>query len=360
MVSGQTLARTDPDRQMDTIAVVVPNYNHGRFLHESLSSIVNQTHPPDEVLIIDDGSNDDSVEIISGFLKNRPTWRMIAHKDNCGVVKRLNEGVATVQSKWISMLGADDLLDPEYLDRVEQMTAQYSAAGLICACVEIFGHAMRPRLRPPILPRTTAGYVAPDRFRELLRTGDNYFIGTVTTYRRQAVLDVGCLNEKLGSICDGYLARQIAARHGFGFVPKVLGYWRIHGKNYSVSTAKDPIAIEDGIQSVRAAVGCEPIGTFPPHYADMLDRRLRFGGSRLVALDRNIPPAERAATLGDLLRSGKLERYAFRIFAAAGWIGSIVTLAWLTIRLRPLSLPVLIRQLHLRRSIRNLAKIRES
>jgi glycosyltransferase involved in cell wall biosynthesis len=356
MIYAQTFASINPTRQADTIAVIVPNYNHGQFLAESLSSIVNQTRAPDEVLIIDDGSRDNSVEIISRFLKNRPTWQIIGHKDNCGVVKRLNEGIATVRSKWITMLGADDLLDPEYLDCIMQMAAQYSSAGLVCACVEIFGNAIRPRLRPPILPRTTPGYVTPDRFRDLLRIGDNYFIGTATAYQRQIILDVGGLDEQLGSICDGYLARQIAARHGFGFVPQVLGYWRIHGKNYSVSTAKDPIAIENGIQTVRAAVEREQAGTFPSHYADMLDRRLRFGGSRLVVLDRNIPPAEQATILGRLLKSRRFERYAFRVLAAAGRIGSILILTWLTIRLQPLSLLELIRQLPLRRSIQDVGK----
>lgn len=353
MAPEHTLADPITAQPRPTIAVVVPNYNHARFLSESLSSIANQIRPPDEVLIIDDGSHDNSVEIISGFLKGRPTWRMIAHGENCGVVRRLNEGVAAIRSKWITLLGADDLLNPRYLERVTQMAAQYPSAGLLCGCVEIFGQSISTQLRPPILPRTKEGYVSPDQFRELLLIGDNYFVGTATTYRRQIILDVGGLNEQLGSICDGYLARQIAARHGFGFMPQILGSWRIHGQNYSVATAKDPIAIERGIQVARAAVNREPPGTFPSCYADVLDRRLRFGGARLVVMDRNIPPTQRMAIVCDLLKAGKVERNAFHILAMAGPIGSIIALAWLTLRLRPLSLLALIRQQHRRKSILN-------
>ncbi len=356
MASEQTFANPDPAEQANTIAIMVPNYNHARFLPESLSSIAKQTRPPDEVLIIDDGSRDNSVDIISKFLKDHPTWRMISHQNNGGVVKRLNEGIVAVRSKWIASLGADDLLDAQYLERISQMAARYSSAGLICACVEMFSEGKHPELRPPILPRSAAGYVSPDQFRQLLRIGDNYFIGTTTTYRRQTILDLGGFDETLGSICDGYLARQIAARHGFGFVPQVLGYWRIHGQNYSVSTATDPAAIKKGILAARTAVDREPVGTFPPNYADILDRRLRFGGSRLMVLNRNNSPANRAAIVSEFLQAGKVERNALHVLAMAGWIGSIISLAWLTIRLRPLSLWALIRQLHLRRSILDAAK----
>jgi len=348
--------RTDPGQEQISIAVVVPNYNHGRFLTASLSSIAEQTRQPDEVLIIDDGSRDDSVAVINRFLDDHPTWRLIRHSERRGVVKRLNEGLANVRSSWITLLGADDLLSPEYLARAGQMAALHPSVGFICGCVEIFGQSRRRKLRPPILPRVTGGYVSPKEFRDLLRIGDNFFIGTATMYRRTAAVDLGGFDEQLGSICDGFAARQLAARHGFGFIPEIFGYWRMHGENYSVATATNPQVFETGIKSVQAALTREPAGMFPANYGDLLDRRLRFGGIRLIVLDRKVPAGRRAALSAALLHAGSFERSMLAILMTAGFPGSMVALAWLVIRLRPLSLPRLLGHMRVRHAILAAAK----
>jgi glycosyltransferase involved in cell wall biosynthesis len=334
-----------------TIGLVMPNRNHARYLPDSLSSIAKQTRQPDEVIIIDDGSSDDSVSVITRFLNDHPTWRLIQHPERRGVVARLNEGMTAVRSNWCAILAADDLQNPKYLEMAGEMAARYPSAGLICGCVEIFDQSGRRRLRPPILPRIAGGYVSPDEFRELLRISDNFFIGTVTMFRRKTVLDIGCFKEELGSICDGYLGRQVAARHGFGFIPEVLGYWRLHGQNFSVSTSTEPKVLEQGIQAVRTVLKQEPAGMFPSNYGDLLDRRLRFGGARLLALDRSIPAEARAERIAALLHAGRLERCVLAVLMTAGVLGSIAALAWLTIRLRPLSLPRLLRHMLVRRSI---------
>jgi len=348
--------QTAPGQEQISIAVVVPNYNHGRFLPASLSSIAKQTRQPDEVLIIDDGSIDDSVDVITRFLSSHPTWRLIRHSERRGVVKRLNEGVDKVRSNWVTLLGADDVLDPKYLELAEQMAALHPAVGLICGCVEIFGLPGGRKLRPPILPHAAGGYVSPDGFRGLLRGGDNYFLGTTTMYRRKTITDLGGFDEKLGSICDGFLARQIAARHGFAFIPEVLGYWRMHGENYSVSTATDPQAVSEGVQAVGEALSREPAGLFPSNYRETFERRFRFGGARLIIMDRNVPARVRAARIAALVYAGPFERLMLAGALAAGTPGAIAALAWLAIRLRPLSVPLFLRHLPMRHAILAAAK----
>jgi glycosyltransferase involved in cell wall biosynthesis len=348
--------QSNSNREQISIAVVVPNYNHGRFLGQSLASIAGQTRQPDEVLILDDGSVDDSVAIISGFLADRPNWRLIRNPERRGVVKRQNEGMAEVRSDWITFLGADDLMNSEYLERAEQLAACYPSAGMVCGCAEIFGQSPRRKLRPPILPRVTAGYVSPGEFRDLLRIGDNFFIGTTTLYRRQAVLEVGGFEERLGAISDSFAARQLAARDGFGFIPEVLGYWRIHGQNYSVSTATSPERLEEGVRSLQAALAHEPLGAYPLNYSDTLSRRYRFGGARLIALNKELPGSIRAGQIAAMLNANAFERSTLAALLNAGFPGSVVVIAWLTIRLRPLSLARLLGHLRIRRSILRAAK----
>jgi glycosyltransferase involved in cell wall biosynthesis len=352
---GEAVVATSrgPASERATVAIVVPNYNHARFLPESLGSIAGQSRAPDEVLIIDDCSTDDSCAVIESFLSRHPNWRLIRHTDRQGVVQRQNEALSEVRSDWITFLGADDLLDRDFLVRATDLAARHPAAGLVCGCVEVFGASLKRSLRPPILPRTTPGFVTPGDFRRLLGFGDNYFLGTGSLYRRAAVLDLGGFDRDLGSISDSFVSRQLAGRLGFGFVPEVFGFWRIHGQNYSVSTVTDPQRLEDGLRSVHRALGKEPAETFPADYRSLLSRRIRFGGIRLIALDRSGPAAARASRIAALLSGGALERQLLTLFLKAGVPGSILALAWASMRLRPFSLTRLLRHSLVRRAIVN-------
>ena len=146
-MEGQPLKARHP-----SIAIVVPNYNHASFLSESLTSIASQTTAPDEVLIIDDASTDDSVRVITEFIASHPTWKLIRHDERLGVNVTQNEGIHQVQSDWILFLGADDELHPTYLAKVVDQLSRGPDAGLVCACVELIGRTERNNLRPPIIP----------------------------------------------------------------------------------------------------------------------------------------------------------------------------------------------------------------
>jgi glycosyltransferase involved in cell wall biosynthesis len=224
----QLIASTDRSR----VTIVVPNYNHAHYLPESLGSIAAQTRAPDHVLIIDDASTDGSLTVISNFVANNPGWELIRHEKNKGVVAGQNEAIARIDTDWIGFLGADDALHPRYLERTLARAAYFPDAGLVCACTEIIGTREARALRPIMLPERDSAFLNPDDVRKALGAGDNYFSGTVSIYRRSALLALGCFDEKLGSFADAFLARQLALTYGVFFVAEILGYWRIHGQNY--------------------------------------------------------------------------------------------------------------------------------
>src|ERR1700750_2771365 len=143
------------------VTLVVPNYNHARYLPESLGSIAAQTHAPDQVLIIDDASTDDSVAVISRFVADHPDWKLIRHEKNRGVVRGQNEAIAIAETDWIGFLGADDALHPSYLEKALAQAARFPDAGLICACCEIIGPSQGRMLRPVMLPASASTALAP-------------------------------------------------------------------------------------------------------------------------------------------------------------------------------------------------------
>jgi len=96
-----------------TVSVVIPCYNAARFLHETLASALQQTHPPLEVIVVDDGSTDDSAAIAESF---GPPVRIIRQKNQGESIAR-NRGIDAAQGDWIAFLDADDLWKPTKLER---------------------------------------------------------------------------------------------------------------------------------------------------------------------------------------------------------------------------------------------------
>src|SRR5262245_21627849 len=94
-----------------TVSVIIPCYNGAAFLRETVQSAVAQTHVPLEVIVVDDGSTDDSAAIADSF---GPPVRVIRQKNQGESVAR-NQGVAASSGEYLMFLDADDLLAPNAL-----------------------------------------------------------------------------------------------------------------------------------------------------------------------------------------------------------------------------------------------------
>lgn len=96
-----------------TVSVIIPNYNYGRFIGEAIESALAQTYPPLEIIVVDDGSTDDSVKIVESF---GDKVKLITLQ-NGGVGKARNIGAANASGKLLAFLDADDIWLPEKSER---------------------------------------------------------------------------------------------------------------------------------------------------------------------------------------------------------------------------------------------------
>ncbi|CCE03974.1 glycosyltransferase family A protein [Bradyrhizobium sp. STM 3809] len=334
-----------------TVTLVVPNFNHAHYLPESLGSIANQTRAPDRVIIIDDCSTDDSIAVISRFLADRPGWQLIRHQTNQGVVRGQNEALAIADTGWIGFLGADDALHPTYLEKAMARAADHPEAGLVFACCEIIGPhgaSAKRMLRPMMLPAAGSAMLVPSDVRRILRVGDNYFSGTTSLYRKEALQALGGFDVKLGSFSDAFLARRLALTYGCYFLADVLGYWRIHGQNYSTATATDPASLNAKLAEIGTLIRQSSL--FPPGYDAAFARRNRFGAARMV-LGNATAPTAKAARVSALLDGNALDTHLLAWLLSLGTAGRLAALAWVTLRTRPMSLSRLLAQTGVRRQI---------
>lgn len=97
------------------VTVLMPVYNAARFLREAIDSILAQSFKPFEFLIIDDGSTDDSAEIICAY--RDPRIRFIRNGENLGITATLNKGIALASCELIARMDADDISHPQRLQK---------------------------------------------------------------------------------------------------------------------------------------------------------------------------------------------------------------------------------------------------
>jgi hypothetical protein len=114
------------DRMKDNplVSIIIPNYNYGRFLREAIDSALNQTHPNTEVIVVDDGSTDDSREIISSYGDRIVT----VLKANGGQASSFNAGYAASKGDVVCFVDADDVLVETKAESVAETFQKYPDA----------------------------------------------------------------------------------------------------------------------------------------------------------------------------------------------------------------------------------------
>jgi glycosyltransferase involved in cell wall biosynthesis len=118
-----------------SVSIVIPCYNYGRFLAEAITSALEQSHTPLEVIVIDDGSTDSSYEIALRFA---PAARVLTQA-NGGVLAVVNRGLREAQGEYVTFLSADDVFRPTYVEALLGALLRHPAASYAYSAMEYFG-----------------------------------------------------------------------------------------------------------------------------------------------------------------------------------------------------------------------------
>jgi len=220
------------------ISVLVPSYNHAPFVERTLRSIFAQTHAPKKLLVIDDGSKDESVEIITQVLRDCPFENEFIVRENRGLCATLNEGFEKTDEEFFAYLGSDDIWLPEFLEKqIALLNGRNNA-------VLAFGHAFLIDENDQIIDRTDnwTRFADGDALPFLLR--GEIFSSPSVVYRRNA-LEKYKWNEN-SRLEDYELYLKLATENEFARNEEVLSAWRQHGANTSDNT---PLMLEEMISA---------------------------------------------------------------------------------------------------------------
>jgi len=309
------------------VSVLVPSYNHARFVGETLRSIFRQTLAPRELLVIDDGSADDSARVAGRALEECAFPCELIARGNRGLCATLNEGLARTRGRYFAYLGSDDLWLPGLL------AARVRSLGERPRAVLGYGHALLVDERTRVADCTAdwAAYADGDA-RSMLRQTVAPMSPTVV-YRREALERHGWREGSRLEDFDLYL--RLSAEGEFAFDPEVLAAWRLHGSN----TSRDQrMMLEEHLRALErhaAAVGLDA-AALERHAARLAFARaedlLRLGHKRealrLAASNlKGATPRSLARTLARLVAPYSLVRgrAEARAAAAAERYGHLLT-----------------------------------
>ena len=94
---------------MPLVSVVIPSYNHEKFVSEAIESVLGQDFDDLELIIVDDASTDTSRQIIQKYAAEDARVRVILHETNCGIAKTCNDGIAAAKGKFLAVTASDDV-----------------------------------------------------------------------------------------------------------------------------------------------------------------------------------------------------------------------------------------------------------
>lgn len=210
---------------MSEVFTLVPSYNHAPFVERCLRSIFKQTLAPKKLLVIDDGSEDDSRKIIERALKDCPFPSELIVRENRGLCATLNEGLSHCGSEFFAYIGSDDIWLPEFLAERAKLLEKRRAAVLA------YGHAFIIDESDNVIDCSAewAQYPDGDPMPMLLR-GSAPFSPTVV-YRRSALKDLGWNETARLEDYEFYL--HLGKKGEFAFDRRVFSAWRRHGANTS-------------------------------------------------------------------------------------------------------------------------------
>jgi glycosyltransferase involved in cell wall biosynthesis len=262
------------------VSIVIPAYNLGHYLAATIDSILAQDYPRVELIVIDDGSKDDTREVLSRYT-GRLQWES---QPNAGQVAAMNRGWAMARGEILSWIGADDILLPEAVSAsVRELEAHPEIAATYCDFNQIdpAGRVIR-RLRRPDF-----------NYRDMVTT---VFCppGPGTFFRRSAAQAAGAWDASLRIMLDYDYWLRLGLHGPFRRIPKVLAHYRMHPGQETFSRMDE----EKALEPVRVIARLYESPALPAELRPLKSRAL--GNAHLVSAQLHFRAGRRRMALASV------------------------------------------------------------
>jgi len=231
---------------MPRISVIVPNYNHERFLKLRIESILNQTYQDFEIIILDDCSTDGSKNIIEQYRKNPKVSNIVYNEQNSGsTFTQWERGIALAQGEWLWIAESDDYAKSDFLESLIELTEKYHNVGIaFCNSYKVDHNQQTEELPVYMTSSYKEGIV---EVRERLCHYNTITNASSCIIRRWVAADASKNLNKYKACGDWIFYTRILQHTNLAYSPRKLNYYRWHPSSVSFSAAKSGVYVTEGV-----------------------------------------------------------------------------------------------------------------
>lgn len=211
----------DPAQEKGTISVLIPSYNHAPYISQALDSLLRQTRPPGEIIVVDDGSIDNTVSVVQPYLDKI----RFVEQENRGVSRTLDRGLALCQGDYVLILASDDWMEPDALRLMGTILDRHPDVGVVYGSNTVVDLQGVPLSGWKQVPHPL------EKCRDTTWLILKNFVTTAPLARRAALLEAGSYLDFL--YCQDYAMWLRMALNGWSFygLKEVVACYRRHPTN---------------------------------------------------------------------------------------------------------------------------------
>jgi glycosyltransferase involved in cell wall biosynthesis len=238
------------DVQPGLVSIIVASYNHAEFLTRRMDSLINQTYQNIEIIVIDDCSPDNSVEVLQRYAAH-PKVRLVLREKNGGWVAVSNHGVEMAKGEFVIFANCDDACDSRMIERLVRAMHAHPTAGItFCRSLlvdehdEVMGNDFDIRessFRSRCAENTLLSGAEMARFLMHSCVIPNL---SAALFRKECFATVGNLSSAYRVCCDWDLFFRVVSRYDVAYVAEPLNYFRQH-KTTIRSATKERVVYEE-------------------------------------------------------------------------------------------------------------------
>ncbi len=229
------------------VSVCLPTYNGADYIEEALRSILNQTYQDFELLVVDDGSTDATLDIVQSF--SDPRIQVHRNPERLGIPANWNRCLELAGGEFVCLFHQDDVMLPDNLECKVQLLSANETVGFVHSGVETLVEESAPGSFADWIEDATDDTVwdGSEYFRTLLLNGNRVCAPTVLA-RRHALIEQGGFDRDLGFACDYAMWLRLCLTYRVGFLARPLIRYRWHGGN-----ASHAYQFERGVEEITTA-----------------------------------------------------------------------------------------------------------
>lgn len=254
---------------MPTLSVIMSNYNDAKTLPRAIDAIVSQSRRPEEFFIVDDGSTDNSVELIEEYVKKYPWIKFYRNERNMGLHFSIEKLFALISGDFFYGASANDYIIPDFFKIAMEFAEKCPDAGIISGKIKVHDSQDNFLNMVGVSHFTISGFYSPEKILNyyFYRENPGHSLCGATIYNTKISQKFGGYLPELGSFSDTFLARALAMQAGMIYLARPCTVWIRNEESISGATRNDVVKYFQIIRNCSALMRSDNYqDLFPEEY----------------------------------------------------------------------------------------------